>query len=210
MKEANSTSFQFHLQRKSNRISLCNAHLATCNMSNSQTQTEHSLKWLWNVRNICAYLTTSNSLVTAICDTGPGLERQWAPPGALRAFSSYCLKRGVEIRIKPPAYSWSTLPPTHGSCLLTSTGDMSALTEKKYELHEKVVCYFFAFPATFRNTHQLLWKFTQTHALLLRRQDTLHFTMPKKSSWTAVCSRLMYMAFPAHNPSSFHSRPQEV
>lgn len=85
MKEANSTLFQFHLQGKSNDILLCDACLTTCNMLDfHQTQTEHSLKGLWNTRNICIYLTSSNSLAVLIGDSGPALERQWAPRGHCR------------------------------------------------------------------------------------------------------------------------------
>lgn len=125
--------FHLHLQRKPDHILPSNVHLTIYKTSDfHQTWTEHSLKWLCNVRKICVDLTTGNSLVALICEAGPGLERLWEPPAALRAFRSLCLRK--QLGIKHLACSGSIPSPANGSCLLTGTRDIiTALTEKKYE-----------------------------------------------------------------------------
>lgn len=88
-KAANSTLFQFHLQRKSNHILLCKAHLTTCNILDfHETRLSILWMWLWSMGNIWVILTISNSPVAFMCDVGPGLESQWAPPAALSAPSA--------------------------------------------------------------------------------------------------------------------------
>lgn len=131
-KAANSTLFQFHLQKKSNPILLCKAHLTTGNtLDFHETQTEHSLNVTLKHGE---YLGIFNNWQHPSCFY---LQcRPWAGESvstSCSTFCSQCLRQGLNYGLSPQptlkALSLQQMAP----CLLVSPVDTTALREKKYE-----------------------------------------------------------------------------